>query len=57
MKRRILISLIQKEISDFTVQAYCNGSFQMVTKQDTGEVEHILLLSGGLYFFCDTHCV
>ena len=34
MKRRILLSLIQKEISDFTVQAYCNGSFQTVTKQD-----------------------
>jgi hypothetical protein len=28
------MSLIQKEISDFTVQAYCNGSFQTVTKQD-----------------------
>ena len=31
-KRRVPISLIQKEISDFAVQVHCNGSFQAVTK-------------------------
>ena len=29
-----IMSLIQKQVSDFTVQAYQNGEFKTVTKDD-----------------------
>ena len=44
------MSMINKEVSDFSVQAYQNGEFKTVTKADIlGKMERIFLLSGRLY--------
>ena len=56
------MSLINKEIGEFTVQAYHEGAFKAVSKADVlgtwavfflsgcaGKVGRIFLLSGGLY--------
>ena len=43
------MSLIQKEIADFTVQCYQNNAFRAVSKADVLQVERILLLSRRLY--------
>ena len=49
------MSLIQKEISDFTVQAYCNGSFQTVTKQDVlGKWSVFFFYPADFTFVCPT---
>ena len=49
------MSLIQKEISDFTVQAYCNGSFQTVTKQDVlGKWSLFFFYPADFTFVCPT---
>ena len=45
------MSLINKEISDFKVQAYVNGAFKTVTKDDVlGKWQRVFLLSGGFHF-------
>ena len=44
------MSLINREIADFTVQAYHEGSFKTVSKADvTGKWSVFFLLSGGLH--------
>ena len=44
------MSMINKEVNDFSVQAYQNGEFKTVTKADIhGKMERIFLLSGRLY--------
>ena len=40
------MSMINKEINDFSVQAYQNGEFKTITKND---MESLFLLSGRLY--------
>ena len=44
------MSLINKEISEFCVQAYHNKAFKEVKKRMCWQMEYFLLLSGGLYF-------
>ncbi len=49
------MSLINKEISDFSVMSYHKGAFEKVTKADVlGKVEPVLLLSGGFHL-CMPH--
>ena len=49
------MSLINKEISDFTVQAYQNGDFHAVTKADTlGHWSLFFFYPADFTFVCPT---
>ncbi len=49
------MSMIQKEVSDFSVQAYCNNDFRQVTKQDIlGQWSVFFFYPADFTFVCPT---
>lgn len=49
------MSMIQKEVSDFSVQAYCNNDFKEVTKQDIlGQWSVFFFYPADFTFVCPT---